>query len=107
MKQCPQCQLKYPNESTNCFVDGVELAPLLDPRIGTTLSGRYLIEDVIGEGGMATVYRAKKGLGGRHCAIKVMSMTYSDNDVIRERFKREAKAAQKLAHPNIDRKSVV
>lgn len=101
MKQCPQCQLKYPNESTNCFVDGVELAPLQDPRIGTTLSGRYLIEDVIGEGGMATVYRAKKGLGGRHCAIKVMSMSYSDNDVIRERFRREAKAAQKLAHPNI------
>ena len=101
MKQCPQCQLKYPNESTNCFVDGVELAPLRDPRIGTTLSGRYLIEDVIGEGGMATVYRATKGLGGRPCAIKVMSMSYSDNDVIRERFRREAKAAQKLAHPNI------
>jgi len=101
MKQCPQCQLKYPNESTHCFVDGVELAPLRDPRIGTTLSGRYLIEDVIGEGGMATVYRATKGLGGRPCAIKVMSLSYSDNDVIRERFRREAKAAQKLAHPNI------
>ncbi len=101
MKACPQCKLKYPSDKTACFVDGSELAEIQDPRIGTTLAGRYVIEDVLGEGGMATVYRARHRLVDRPCAVKVMSQTFAGNEVIRERFRREAKAAQKLAHPNI------
>ena len=54
MKQCPQCQLTYPNDSTFCFVDGVTLVTLKDPRIGSTLAGRYLIDSELGVGGMAT-----------------------------------------------------
>lgn len=101
MKQCPQCKLKYPTESNSCFVDGARLVEIQDPRIGTTLGGRYVIENVIGEGGMATVYRARHTLVDRPCAIKIMSASFAGNETIRERFRREAKAAQKLAHPNI------
>ncbi|MCC6213263.1 MAG: protein kinase [Polyangiaceae bacterium] len=101
MKACPQCKLKYPSESTTCFVDGVRLVEITDPRIGTTLAGRYTIESVLGEGGMATVYRANHRLVDRPCAVKIMSASYAGNEVVRERFRREAKAAQKLAHPNI------
>ncbi len=101
MKACPQCNLKYPSESTSCFVDGAELVEIQDPRIGTTVGGRYLIEEVIGEGGMATVYGARHRLVDRPCAVKIMSASFAGNEVIRERFRREAKAAQKLAHPNI------
>ena len=50
---------------------------------------------------MATVYRATHRLVNRPCAVKIMSHSYAGNEVIRERFRREAKAAQKLAHPNI------
>jgi serine/threonine-protein kinase len=72
-----------------------------DPRVGTTVAGRYVLESVIGEGGMATVYGAHHRLVDRHCAVKVMSRAYARNEVVRERFRREARAAQKLAHPNI------
>ncbi|MCC6899597.1 MAG: protein kinase [Polyangiaceae bacterium] len=101
MKACPQCKLKYPTDKTTCFVDGAVLVEIQDPRIGTTVAGRYLIEDVIGEGGMATVYRAKHRVSDRHVAIKIMNPTLAKNSVIQERFRREAKAAQKIAHPNI------
>ena len=101
MKACPQCNLKYPSDKTACFVDGSTLVEIQDPRIGTTIAGRYLIESVIGEGGMATVYKARHRLIDRPCAVKIMNQSFAGNEVIRERFRREAKAAQKLAHPNI------
>lgn len=101
MKACPQCKLKYPPDKTTCFVDGAALVEMQDPRIGSTIAGRYVIEDVVGEGGMATVYRAKHRVSDRHVAIKIMNPELAKNPVIQERFRREAKAAQKIAHPNI------
>jgi serine/threonine-protein kinase len=93
--------MRYPNEATYCFVDGSELGALPDPRIGTLLAGRYVIEEVIGEGGMATVYGALHKLTGKAVAIKIMNPMLASDVVVRERFRREAKNAQKLAHPNI------
>jgi tRNA A-37 threonylcarbamoyl transferase component Bud32 len=101
MKACPQCKLKYPSDSLTCFLDGAQLIEFHDPRIGTTIAGRYLIEHVLGAGGMATVYAARHRLVDRPCAVKVMDSSFANNEVVRERFRREAKAAQKLAHPNI------
>jgi serine/threonine-protein kinase len=101
MKACDNCKLKYPNDSSACFLCGRQLVAIRDPLIGTTIAGRYLVEDAIGEGGMATVYSAHHRLVDRPCAIKVMNPSFANNEVIRERFRREAKAAQKLAHPNI------
>ncbi len=101
MKACAHCKLNYPNDSAACFLCGRALEVILDPRIGTTIAGRYLVENVIGEGGMATVYAAHHKLVDRPCAIKIMNPNFAKNEVIRERFRREAKAAQKLAHPNI------
>jgi serine/threonine-protein kinase len=101
MKVCQPCKLKYPNDSTACFLCGGPLSSIQDPLIGTTIAGRYQIEEAIGEGGMATVYAARHRLVDRPCAVKVMNAALAKNEVIRERFRREAKAAQKLAHPNI------
>jgi serine/threonine-protein kinase len=101
MKQCPQCRLTYPNESTFCFVDGVALFASQDPRIGSTLAGRYVIERELGTGGMATVYRAQHRLVERPCAIKILKPQFAADPVLRERFLREARHAQRLAHPNI------
>jgi serine/threonine-protein kinase len=93
--------MRYPNEAKFCFVEGSDLVPLEDPRIGTLLAGRYVLEDVIGEGGMATVYRARHKLVDRPCAVKILAPHFAADPVVRERFRREAKSAQKLSHPNI------
>ena len=101
MKSCPKCNLRYPDESTFCFVDGAPLEHLKDPRLGTTIAGRYLIENVLGEGGMATVYRARHTLIDRPCAVKILNPALARDKLVRERFRREAKSAKKLAHPNV------
>ncbi|MDB4946625.1 MAG: serine/threonine protein kinase [Labilithrix sp.] len=101
MKICPKCKLRYPNEALQCFVEGTDLQRLPDPRIGTLLAGRYVVEEVIGEGGMSTVYRARHTLVERSVAVKIMNPLLACDDIVRERFRREARSAQKLAHPNI------
>ena len=101
MKACPQCHIRYPTESVYCFLDGAVLEAIRDPLIGTMLAGRYLVEDVIGEGGMATVYRARHKLVDRPCAVKIMNPALASDPTTRERFRREAKSAQTLAHPNV------
>jgi serine/threonine-protein kinase len=101
MKQCTECRLLYPNESTFCFVDGSTLVALPDPRIGSTLAGRYVIERELGVGGMATVYAARHLIIERPCAIKVLNRQFAQDPVLRERFMREAKHAQRIAHPNV------
>ena len=101
MKICPHCKMRYPNEALQCFVEGADLEDLPDPRLGTLLAGRYVIEEVIGEGGMATVYRARHKLVDRLVAVKIMNPMLASDPIVRERFRREARSAQKLAHPNI------
>src|SRR5689334_5566207 len=101
MKTCEQCHLRYPNESTFCFVDGKALVHLQDPRVGMTLAGRYVIEEVLGDGGMATVYRAQPKLVDRPVAVKMMTPGLSRDPSVRGRFRTEANAAQRLAQPNI------
>jgi serine/threonine protein kinase len=101
MKVCPQCHQKYPEETSFCFIDGVGLVPLDDPRFGTTVAGRYVIEDLLGAGGMATVYRARDRFGARSYALKVLNEEFAQDARIRERLVREGKHAQRIAHPNI------
>src|SRR6185369_13092781 len=60
-----------------------------------------VVEEVIGEGGMATVYRARHKLVDRLVAVKIMNPLLASDPIVRERFRREARSAQKLTHPNI------
>jgi eukaryotic-like serine/threonine-protein kinase len=101
MKTCPQCNTSYPSESSFCFVDGASLLEEKDPRINTTLGGRYVIEQALGVGGMATVYRAHHKLVEQRCAIKILNPQFTQDPTLRERFRREARHAQRIAHPNI------
>ncbi|HEY9075577.1 MAG TPA: serine/threonine-protein kinase [Anaerolineaceae bacterium] len=71
--------------------------------IGTTL-GRYQVHNVLGEGGMATVYKALDTYLERYVAIKVIRRQAFSPEVVDKmllRFEREAKALARLAHPNI------
>jgi serine/threonine protein kinase len=101
MKACPQCNIRYPADATFCFLDGSALADAQDPMIGKTIAGRYVIEGLLGEGGMATVYRAHHSLVDRPCAVKLMNPMFASDPTTRERFRREARSAQALAHPNV------
>jgi serine/threonine-protein kinase len=101
MKACPQCHIRYPEDAVFCFLDRATLTSIRDPLIGTTIAGRYVIERVIGEGGMATVYGATHKLVDRPCAVKVMNAQMATDSTVRERFRREAKNAQSIAHPNV------
>ncbi len=101
MKVCPNCAQRYSDESSFCFVDGHTLEPVADARIGSTVGGRYVLEAVIGQGGMATVYRATHKLVEKPCAVKVLHMEVARDPNLLERFRREARHAQRLAHPNI------
>jgi serine/threonine protein kinase len=101
MRACQRCKLNFPDDTAACFLCGSPLTVVRDPRIGLNVAGRYQLEAAIGEGGMATVYSARHRLVDRPCAVKIMNAALAKNEVIRERFRREAKAAQKLAHPNI------
>ncbi len=64
------------------------------------MAGRYLVEELIGVGGMAVVFRGQhKGLG-RAVAIKVLRPEYGENPEIAARFAREARASSGFDHPN-------
>jgi serine/threonine-protein kinase len=66
-----------------------------------TLNGRYQLLDLVGRGGMATVYRAQDMALGRIVAVKVLHDTYSSDQAFLARFQQEAHAAANLTHPNI------
>ncbi len=62
---------------------------------------RYVTEQTLGRGGMATVELARDEQLGRRVAIKRLSELLTDDEIFRERFLREAQMAAKLSHPNI------
>ena len=101
MKICPKCSLKYGDDNDRCFVDSTALEIAPDEYLGRTLGGRYLVEAKIGEGGMAAVYRARHVLVDRPVAVKILSAQVASNPSMIERFRREAKNAAALTHPNI------
>jgi serine/threonine-protein kinase len=63
--------------------------------------GNYLIESVIGRGGMSVVYRARHSRLGTSAALKVLAPELSSDDTFRERFLREAQMAAGIDHPNV------
>jgi eukaryotic-like serine/threonine-protein kinase len=65
------------------------------------IAERYELEELVGRGGMSSVYRAKDRLLERTVAIKLLHEHYSRDDDYVERFRREARAAARLSHPNI------
>jgi serine/threonine protein kinase len=71
-----------------------------DELIGRTVAGKFLIESYVGGGAMGAVYKAKQLALDKIVAIKVMHREMAKDEKFVARFKREAKAASKLDHPN-------
>ncbi|HEY6933492.1 MAG TPA: Stk1 family PASTA domain-containing Ser/Thr kinase [Marmoricola sp.] len=72
-----------------------------DPMIGRVLDGRYRVGARIARGGMAVVYEATDLRLDRTVAVKVLHPGLSDDEEFVARFGREARAAARLAHPNV------
>ncbi len=72
----------------------------VEPRV---LSGRYRVDDLLGRGGMAGVYRGYDLTLGRDVAIKLLKRELADDSTFRTRFRLEAQAASRMAHPSIVR----
>jgi len=70
------------------------------PRV---LSGRYRVDELIGRGGMATVYRGHDLTLGRPVAIKILKRELAADNSFRTRFRLEAQAASRMSHPTIVR----
>ena len=68
---------------------------------GSVLADRYELEELVGTGGMSSVYRAHDRLLDRKVALKILHQHYAADDDYVERFRREARAVATLSHPNI------
>jgi serine/threonine-protein kinase len=75
------------------------LQPSLE--IGAVIAGKFLLKDVAGRGGMATVYRAEQTVLGRSVAVKVLDPELAADAAVAAMFLREARAASRINHPNI------
>jgi serine/threonine-protein kinase len=69
--------------------------------VGELICGRYELEELVGTGGMSSVYKAKDRLLERRVALKILSDMYGADEATVERFRREARAVAQLSHPNI------
>jgi eukaryotic-like serine/threonine-protein kinase len=107
VKTCVSCSVHYPDAVEFCPRDGLKLPPSVgegrgaDPLIGQTIDGRYIIEALLGEGGMGTVYAARHAIIDKRVAIKVLRKEAAADESSAQRFIIEAKAASKIGHQNI------
>ena len=73
----------------------------MDKNIGKKLDGRYEITELIGEGGMADVYKAVDVVDGKEVAVKILKKEFAESEEFLRRFRNESKAIAVLSHPNI------
>jgi serine/threonine protein kinase len=101
MKLCPRCAEPYADDAGFCALDGTPLSRDPDPFVGRTLAARYRLLRRLGSGGMAVVYLARHVMIERLSAIKILRQDLGMNVSHRERFLREARAVNRINHPNI------
>jgi serine/threonine protein kinase len=71
-----------------------------DPPLGSVLGNQYRLVEVIGEGGMGLIYRARQELVGRDVAVKVLRSQFATDETAVARFVNEARIISQLRHPN-------
>ncbi len=73
----------------------------MDNLVGKRLDGRYELQEIIGVGGMAVVYKAYDNIEDRIVAVKILKEEFGKNEDFLRRFQNESKAIAVLSHPNI------
>jgi len=107
MLQCPRCGRRFSNDVLVCPADQTPLQAdatiadvPLDPLLNRVFDEKYRLKERLGGGGMGTVYRATHLLIDRPVAIKVLSQRFVGDETAQQRFRREARAAGRMQHPN-------
>jgi serine/threonine protein kinase/tetratricopeptide (TPR) repeat protein len=102
---CVQCGASLGDVARFCSACGATVqesagAEASDPLIGRTVGGRYLLQEVVGVGGMGRVYKAEQSTLGRTVAVKVIHPHLLSDEQTVARFYQEARASSRLNHPN-------
>lgn len=102
MKQCLTCGREFKDQLLYCPFDGkiLILRTEADDLVGSVLDDKYRLEEKIGEGAMGRVYRATHVFMYHNVAVKILRQHLSSDHVALERFRREARAAAVIHHPN-------
>jgi ligand-binding sensor domain-containing protein len=96
---CTSCRRCYDHTETACPADG---ASLESPRpLPYRLLGRYRFVQVLGQGGMGVVLSAHDEKLGRDVAVKLIRPEHFNNDEMKQRFEREARAVARIQHPGV------
>ncbi|HEU4996222.1 MAG TPA: hypothetical protein VFT29_15505, partial [Gemmatimonadaceae bacterium] len=93
---CSRCNSKLPE-----FVGSPEKPDEEITQLRHVTGSRYRVQRRLGGGGMASVYLAEHALLGRPLVLKVLHAHLAKDPEMLERFRREARAASQLLHPNI------
>jgi len=97
---CPYCKALNDDSAEACFTCGRALSALTQ---GSVIDGRYVIESVLGKGGMGMVYKAHDRMLEETVAIKVLRAEFANTGEMARRFRHEIKLARKVSHRNVCR----
>jgi serine/threonine protein kinase len=101
MRVCPRCRTRFPTGERFCLNDSAVLVEEFDmARIGTTV-GSYYLDQILGRGGMGTVYSGEHIYIRKRVAVKILHAQFAKYQEAVNRFLREARAASSINHPNI------
>jgi len=105
MRICPKCGARFLRDEPFCPQDGsqTDVATEVlqdDDLVGATL-GNYVVQELLGTGGMGKVYRAEHTLLGRQVALKLLHGELSRRPELVQRFFNEARAVNQIQHENI------
>jgi len=96
---CPRCSRCYDHTVEQCAADGARLD---DSRgLPYRIAGRHRLVQVLGEGGMGTVFAARDERLERDVAVKVIKAEHFNDETVRLRFENEARAVARIDHPNV------
>ena len=103
MKSCPKCFTDVADTTRFCPNCG-EAIPAQDAEeqglVGRTIAEKFLVQELVGEGAMGSIYRAEQITLGKIVCIKVLHPHLTGDVTLSKRFHREARAASRLKHPN-------
>ena len=100
VRYCPACHSVYPNDFRTCPKDQTGLRAASELQPGMVIRGKYEIQERLGAGGMATVYRARHLAFDEIVAIKVVASRLGDDEDFLRRFRNEAVVARRFQHPH-------
>ena len=105
MRLCHQCGASVEVDARFCSACGAssdepEGGGASDPLVGRVVGGTYLLQEVVGVGGMGRVYKAEQSTLGRTVAVKVIHPHLLGDEQTVARFYQEARASSRLNHPN-------